>query len=67
LIGSKESVGNTRQPFDVRVCGVRGDISFTVSPDDRQRLSAIVAAPNSPQQHVRRARIILLSDDCLGI
>jgi transposase len=41
-------------------------ISFTVSASDRQRLKAIVAAPGSPQKHVWRARIVLLSGDGLG-
>jgi transposase len=45
---------------------MRSGITFTVSADDRQRLHAIVAAPTSPQKHVWRARIILLSGDGLG-
>jgi len=45
---------------------MRTDVSFTVSPADRQRLRAIAADPKSPQKHVWRARIILLSDDGLG-
>ena len=45
---------------------MRNGISFTVSASDRQRLKAIVAAPGSPQKHVWRARIVLLSGDGLG-
>jgi len=45
---------------------MRNGISFTVSAADRQRLHAVVAAPKSPQKHVRRARIILLNDGGLG-
>ena len=52
-------------------CGVRdwrmrSGISFTISPRDRQRLRAIVADPKSPQKHVWRARIVLLSGDGVG-
>ncbi|TGQ27696.1 IS630 family transposase, partial [Mesorhizobium sp. M00.F.Ca.ET.216.01.1.1] len=42
---------------------MRNGISFTISASDRQRLQAIVAAPGSPQKHVWRARIVLLSGD----
>ena len=45
---------------------MRTGISFTVSADERQRLRAIVADPKSPQKHVWRARIVLLSDEGLG-
>ena len=45
---------------------MRTGITFTVSADDRQRLHAIVAAPASPQKHVWRARIVLLSGDGRG-
>ena len=45
---------------------MRTGISFTVSAGERQRLQAIVAAPWSPQKHVWRARIALLSADGLG-
>ena len=41
-------------------------VIFSVSSTDRQRLEAIVADGNSPQKHVWRARIVLLSDDGLG-
>jgi transposase len=45
---------------------MRSDISFTVSAGDRQRLQAVVTAPKSPQKHVWRARIVLLSGDGHG-
>ena len=45
---------------------MRTGISFTVSSGDRQRLQAIVADPKSPQKHVWRARIVLLSGEGLG-
>ena len=45
---------------------MRRGISFTVSAGDGQRLRAIVADPKSPQKHVRRARIVLLSGAGLG-
>jgi transposase len=41
-------------------------ISISVTASDRSRLEAIVAARNSPQKHVWRARIILLTDQGLG-
>ena len=45
---------------------MRSDVEIAVSAGDRARLEAIVAAPGSPQKHVWRARIILLSDDGVG-
>lgn len=45
---------------------MRDGISFTVSSGERQRLQAIVSDPKSPQKHVWRSRIILLSDEDLG-
>jgi transposase len=45
---------------------MRKNIAFTVSPADWQRLRAIVADPKSPQKHVWRARIVLLSGEGLG-
>lgn len=40
---------------------MRTGISFTVSPTDRARLSALVRDRNAPQKHVWRAEIVLLS------
>lgn len=51
---------------DVRFMGMRTGIEFAVSPPDRLRLEAILAAPSSPQKHVWRARIVLLSGGGLG-
>lgn len=45
---------------------MRTGISFTVSSYDRDRLQAIVSQPSSPQKHVWRCRIVLLSADGLG-
>ena len=45
---------------------MRSGISFVVSASDRQRLSAVVSDPKSPQKHVWRARIILLSGEGPG-
>ncbi|PKQ02900.1 MAG: IS630 family transposase [Alphaproteobacteria bacterium HGW-Alphaproteobacteria-11] len=45
---------------------MRTGISFTVSSDDRDRLEVIVSQPSSPQKHVWRCRIVLLSSDGLG-
>ncbi|MER8709986.1 helix-turn-helix domain-containing protein, partial [Mesorhizobium sp. M1088] len=41
-------------------------ISFTVSPSDHRRLLALVKDCNSPQKHVWRAEIVLLSADGAG-
>jgi transposase len=45
---------------------MRTGITFDVTPADRARLEAIVAAGSSPQKHVWRARIILMSGDGFG-
>jgi len=45
---------------------MRTGIGFIVSPGDRLRLVAIISARPSPQKHVRRARIVLLSADGTG-
>ena len=52
--------------LDVRFKGMRTGIDFTVSLSDLKRLEAIISAPSSPQKHVWRARIILLSADGIG-
>src|SRR5882672_5921874 len=51
---------------DVRVWGMRRGISIDVGSADRARLEAIAADRNSPQKHVWRARIILLTAACVG-
>jgi hypothetical protein len=45
----------------MRVFGMRTGISIDVSLADRRQLGAILADRNSPQKHVWRARIVLLS------
>ena len=50
----------------VRFSVMRTGIEFVVSPGDRLRLEAIISAPSSPQKHVWRARIVLLSADGIG-
>ncbi|MEM9263560.1 MAG: IS630 family transposase [Pseudomonadota bacterium] len=45
---------------------MRTGIHFIVTPDDRERLTSITTHPSSPQRHVWRARIILLSADGYG-
>jgi len=45
---------------------MRSGISIAVSEADRHRLEAIVADPKTPQKHVWRARIILLTADSVG-
>jgi len=50
----------------VRVCGMRTGISLIVSPAVRRRLKAVARNRNSPQKHVWRAKIILLSADGVG-
>ena len=51
---------------DVRLRVMRTGIEFVVSPGDRLRLEAIISAPSSPQRHVWRARIVLMSGAGLG-
>jgi len=50
----------------VRVSGMRKGIIVTVNAADRARLDAVVADRNSPQKHVWRCRIVLLTADGLG-
>lgn len=45
---------------------MRSRISISVSAADRRRLEAIVTGRNTPQKHVWRARIVLLTADGLG-
>jgi hypothetical protein len=48
------------------VCGMRTGITFDLNATDRQRLAAIVADRNTPQNHVWRAQIILLTANGCG-
>jgi hypothetical protein len=50
----------------VRRCGMLTGISVVVTASDKARLEALVAARRTPQKHVWRARIILLTGDSLG-
>jgi transposase len=45
---------------------MRTGISIAVHPADRRRLGSILADRNSPQKHVWRARIVLLTADGAG-
>src|SRR5919112_58258 len=45
---------------------MRPGISITLSPSDRRRLKAITADRNTPQKHVWRAEIVLLSAERVG-
>lgn len=45
---------------------MRTGISIRVTPSDRKRLEAIIAARSSPQKHVWRARIVLLTSQGVG-
>src|ERR1700744_348044 len=45
---------------------MRTGIRIEVTASDKAQLEAIVAARSSPQKHVWRARIILLTDQGLG-
>ena len=45
---------------------MRSGISLSVSAADRRRLETIVAGRNTPQKHVWRARILLLTADGIG-
>ena len=45
---------------------MRTGICIAVTASDRARLEAIVSARGSPQKHVWRARIVLLTDEGLG-
>jgi transposase len=45
---------------------MRTGVSIRLCVGDRERLEAIVASRNSPQKHVWRSRIVLLSADGIG-
>ena len=45
---------------------MRTGISITLGEADRRRLEALVADRNTPQKHVWRARIVLMSADGVG-
>jgi len=41
-------------------------VRIQLAPGDRNRLEALIANGNTPQKHVRRARIVLLAGDGIG-
>jgi len=45
---------------------MRGNLGLFVSSADRARLAAIIADRNSPQKHVWRAQVVLLTGDRVG-
>ncbi len=45
---------------------MRPGITITLAPSDRRRLEAIALDRNTPQKHVWRAAIVLLSADGVG-
>ena len=60
------SLEDSRLGFRVRVWGMRKGITVNVIGADRAHLRAVVANRNSPQKHVWRAKIILLTAEGLG-
>src|SRR6266851_3715521 len=53
----------------LRICEsgwMRKGIEVRLGPGDRERLEAVIGSGNSPQKHVWRARIVLLSADGMG-
>src|SRR5712675_1987160 len=56
-------------PAGSRICEsgwMRKGIEVRVGPGDRERLEAVIGSGNSPQKHVWRARIVLLSAAGVG-
>src|SRR5271163_3526769 len=56
-------------PSGSRICEsgwMRKGIEVRLGPGDRERLEAVIGSGNSPQKHVWRARIVLLSADGVG-
>src|ERR687883_579619 len=45
---------------------MRSGVEIRLGPGDRERLEAVIVSRNSPQKHVWRARIVLLSADGVG-
>ncbi len=53
----------------LRICEsgwMRKGIEVRLGPGDRERLEAVIGSGNSPQKHVWRARIVLLSAEGVG-
>src|SRR6266496_5726672 len=59
-------VGDSSGLADMRVYRMRTGIIVDVNATDRARLEGIVVARNSPQKHVWRARIVLLTAEGLA-
>jgi hypothetical protein len=55
-----------RFPSGANCANIRTGVTFEVCAADRTRLEAIAADRNSPQKHVWRANIILLSGTGFG-
>src|ERR1700724_3864128 len=53
-------------PWMCELVGMRKGIEVRLGPGDRERLEAVIGSGNSPQKHVWRARIVLLSADGVG-
>src|SRR2546430_16896531 len=56
-------------PDGSRICEagwMRRGIEVRLGPGDRERLQAVIGSGNSPQKHVWRARIVLLSAAGVG-
>src|SRR3984957_17136537 len=56
-------------PAGLRICEsgwMRKGIEVRLGPGDRDLLEAVIGSGNSPQKHVWRARIVLLSADGVG-
>jgi hypothetical protein len=45
---------------------MRGNVGLFVSSADRARLAAVIADRSSPQKHVWRAQVVLLTSERLG-
>src|ERR1051326_3362402 len=56
-------------PDGSRMCEsvwMRKGVEVRLRPGDRERLETVIGSGNSPQKHVWRARIVLLSADGVG-
>src|ERR1700674_2406406 len=56
-------------PVGSRICEsgwMRAGVEVRLGPGDRERLEAVIGSGNSPQKHVWRARIVLLSAAGVG-
>src|SRR5258707_4828750 len=56
-------------PASSRICEsgwMRRGVEVRLGPGDRERLEAVIGSGNSPQKHVWRARIVLLTAEGVG-